>query len=680
MWIEAATGWLAIALYRAALRRIVDGRLPDDTGGAAAARLAELSAAWRDRAGVVRATYETDPEARLFTDAFGLTGIELDLLGMAVAAERETSLLQALATLRPPNAEAALHAGLLAELVSDDRESEVAALDALVCEGSLARWSLLRFGAGPQETQLVARAIGVPQRVVAAAIGDFTVSSLAANPVARVDAAIRTLVHELPVEDDPRTASPAGELGRAAFANGAPVVVFSGPPGSGSSRLLAALAAERGLVVLELAVHLTPDDGLEHCVRIAARDARLRRGVLAIGGLDAIPQEQRVRRLERCSRVLAGIELAPLIVVGGDRRAARATGRDVVWVEVASPAPADRIQLLERALAGIPCVVDDAAVARIAAAYPLSPDGLEAAAREAERAARARTSGLHAGRVDTGDLLTACRQQLEHRMTSLADPVHSRIGFEELVVDDELHARLQQIIAYVRHAETVYDRWGFASRVSSRGVAALFSGPPGTGKTMAASVLATELGLELFRIDLSRIVSKYIGETESNLARVFEEAANSRAILLFDEADSLFGKRTEVKSSTDRYANMEINYLLQRMESFDGISILTTNHEAGIDEAFRRRLQFRLRFDPPDEQMRERLWRLVIPSIAGAGPIDHRALARRFELAGGYIRNVAVRAAFASASQQRAIAMVDLVDAAEREVEEMGRLTHRRLA
>jgi SpoVK/Ycf46/Vps4 family AAA+-type ATPase len=216
---------------------------------------------------------------------------------------------------------------------------------------------------------------------------------------------------------------------------------------------------------------------------------------------------------------------------------------------------------------------------------------------------------------------------------------------------------------------------GFGARVAARGVSALFAGPPGTGKTMAAAVLAGELGLELFRIDLSRVVSKYIGETESNLARVFDEASASRAILLFDEADSLFGKRTDVRSSVDRYANMEINYLLQRMESFDGISILTTNLEHAMDEAFRRRLHFRVRFEAPDDQMRARLWQKLLPAEAEqTGDIDLAALGRRFEMSGGHIRNAALRAAFLAAGEGRAIDQAALVAAAEREVEEMGRI------
>jgi SpoVK/Ycf46/Vps4 family AAA+-type ATPase len=260
-------------------------------------------------------------------------------------------------------------------------------------------------------------------------------------------------------------------------------------------------------------------------------------------------------------------------------------------------------------------------------------------------------------------------------MSSLADPIRHRITFDELVLEPDATACLHEIVGYVRHADAVYDRWGFATRTPSRGVSALFSGPPGTGKTLAASAIATELGLELFRIDLSRVVSKYIGETESNLARVFDEAGASRAILLFDEADALFGKRTDIKTSVDRYANMEINYLLQRIEAFDGISILTTNLDKSMDEAFGRRLHFQLRFEPPDEAMRAALWkRLIPPAAERAADIDYRMLGRRFDMPGGNIRNAALRAAFIAARRRRPIEMSALLEAAERELQHMGRV------
>ncbi len=242
----------------------------------------------------------------------------------------------------------------------------------------------------------------------------------------------------------------------------------------------------------------------------------------------------------------------------------------------------------------------------------------------------------------------------------------------------EISDTLREMISFVRDANTVYDRWGFGRRHSlMENVSALFAGPPGTGKTMCASVIARELDMELFRVDLSRVVSKWVGETEKNLSRVFDEAERSSAILLFDEADSLFAKRTGVKTASDRYANLEVNYLLQRLETFRGISILTTNYEDSIDPAFKRRLTFRVRFEKPDVETRAELWRKVFPSAAElAGDVDPEALARISELSGASIRNAAVRAAFLAAAQRRPIDMELCIAATLREATEMGLVTH----
>jgi SpoVK/Ycf46/Vps4 family AAA+-type ATPase len=205
----------------------------------------------------------------------------------------------------------------------------------------------------------------------------------------------------------------------------------------------------------------------------------------------------------------------------------------------------------------------------------------------------------------------------------------------------------------------------------------LFSGEPGTGKTMAAEIMAGELGLDLYRIDLSTVVSKYIGETEKNLERIFAEAQNSNAILFFDEADAIFGKRSEVKDAHDRYANLEISYLLQRMEMYDGVTILATNLRANLDEAFTRRLQFAVDFPYPDETYRLRIWRTLFPAdVPHESPLDFEFLARRFKMAGGNIRNVLVGAAYLAAADGDRLEMKHLLHGTRRELQKMGRLVN----
>ncbi|MEZ4399705.1 MAG: ATP-binding protein [Kofleriaceae bacterium] len=272
----------------------------------------------------------------------------------------------------------------------------------------------------------------------------------------------------------------------------------------------------------------------------------------------------------------------------------------------------------------------------------------------------------------------AIADALRPRLGNLVERVARRVGWDGLVLPKDTTTRLREMVLYRRHAEQVYRQWGLGRHVTGEGVAALFSGPPGTGKTLAASVLATELGIALYRVDLSQIVSKWVGETEKNLARLFAEARHGQAVLLFDEADSLFGKRTEVKSANDRYANLEVNFLLQKLDQFDGIAILTTNATGGIDEAFLRRLQFRVDFELPDADARIALWRAHLPAAEHLGrDLDLDDVADRWEFSGGNIRNAAIRAAFLAAEDGGPLRHAHLARACAIESEELGRLVKR---
>jgi len=254
------------------------------------------------------------------------------------------------------------------------------------------------------------------------------------------------------------------------------------------------------------------------------------------------------------------------------------------------------------------------------------------------------------------------RQHRSSRIASIATRVERLASWDDLIVPDDIADGLRELCARVQHRGTVLEAWGLAGVASTaRGVTALFQGGPGTGKTMAAEVVARALGYELWRVDLSRVVSKWIGETEKNLATVFDAAEDGEIVLLFDEADSLFAKRTDVKSSHDRSANLETNYLLQRLDAFTGIAILTTNHGTAIDPAFRRRLSMQAVFPFPDEADRERLWRALLPrTVPTAGDLDLGELARRFQLTGGYIRNAVLRAAYLAASRGTPLSSADL--------------------
>jgi AAA+ superfamily predicted ATPase len=270
-------------------------------------------------------------------------------------------------------------------------------------------------------------------------------------------------------------------------------------------------------------------------------------------------------------------------------------------------------------------------------------------------------------------LWRACRALQRRDMDDLATRIVPSARWDDLVLADAQKQILRQIAVHVRQRVTVYADWGFAARTSrGLGISALFSGPSGTGKTMAGEVLANELNLDLYHVDLSQVVSKYIGETEKNLRRVFDGAEHSGAILLFDEADALFGKRSDVKDSHDRYANVEISYLLQRMESYRGLAILTTNMKGALDPAFTRRIRFVVQFPFPDAAQRFEIWRKAFPRETPTRGLDCERLAR-LAVTGGNIRNIALNAAFLAADAREPVKMTHLFQAAQAECAKLER-------
>jgi AAA+ superfamily predicted ATPase len=264
-------------------------------------------------------------------------------------------------------------------------------------------------------------------------------------------------------------------------------------------------------------------------------------------------------------------------------------------------------------------------------------------------------------------LWDACLKQSRPRISNLAQRIEPVATWDELVLPEPQTRTLHEIAMHVKQRFKVYDEWGFASRGSrGLGISALFTGDSGTGKTMAAEVIANELRLDLYKIDLSQVVSKYIGETEKNLRRIFDAAEEGGAILLFDEADALFGKRGEVKDSHDRYANIEVSYLLQRMEAYRGLAILTTNMKNALDPAFLRRIRFIVQFPFPDAVQRAQIWQRIFPSSTPTRRLDMKKLAR-LNVAGGNIRNIALNAAFIAADEDKPVGMKHLLCAARSE-------------
>lgn len=476
--------------------------------------------------------------------------------------------------------------------------------------------------------------------------------------------------HRLAMEhalDDTVTALVA----RAANGGASPLIALTGATGAGRRTLAGNAIARAGLSRLSVACDSLPTDAmaLDRALRSIFREARLFGAALVFENLDQLVQDKgAARALDHAG--LSSASVPAIAIVSAE--CSIPTSRPVHSIVIPPLRETDRIELWR---AGISSPAADELSAEFASRYHVTGGVIVAAARRATQQAEAEQRT-----VTAEDVHHAIRGHVDSLLGGLGTRVFTTQSWDDVILPDDTLAEIKEMVGRVKHRRQVFESWGFAKKLQrGLGLSALFHGPPGTGKTMVAGLIARELGLDLYQVDLSRVVSKWVGETEKQLASLFAAAESGHAVLLFDEADSLFAKRTDVKSSNDRYANLEVNYLLQRMESFAGITILTTNHDSAIDEAFRRRLSFRVEFPKPEPEERERIWRAIVPSAAQLAPdVDFGELADRYEMTGGYIRNAALRAAFFAAAEGSAIRREHLQRAATLEMASMGKVVHGR--
>ncbi|MEL6555667.1 MAG: ATP-binding protein [Cyanobacteria bacterium J06621_11] len=406
-----------------------------------------------------------------------------------------------------------------------------------------------------------------------------------------------------------------------------------------------------GLTLQELPAEALPTDWhqLKLLATLCEREYRLSNMAVLLNCEDI--EAESADRKHAIATFIDTLDL-PLIITSSDRR--RQRQRPIVSLEVHHPTLAEQRQLWEKGL-GDRAQSWQAPIKTLVSQFNLSPSAIQ-------------TVCLQGQTAETADpLWDYCRMQARPRLDELAQRIEARATWDSLVLPEKERQLIQEISAHVAQRSRVYEDWGFGRR-SGRGlgISALFAGPSGTGKTTAAEVISQDLNLDLYRIDLSSVVSKYIGETEKNLRRIFDAAEGGGVILLFDEADSLFGKRSDVSDSKDRYANMEVSYLLQRMESYQGLAILTTNLKSSMDQAFLRRLRFVVQFPFPDAKQRAEIWRRVFPSTTPTKSLVPERLAK-LSIAGGNIRNIALNAAFIAADLDEPVMMKHLLLAAKRE-------------
>jgi hypothetical protein len=489
--------------------------------------------------------------------------------------------------------------------------------------------------------------------------------------------AVRTTDRDLASLDIPRGVIDAAiaVLARPPAATDASRIAVRGRVGSGRRTLSCALAARAGrdiAVIDALALPRTAEP-------FAAELQRSLRRAQLTGLIPCLAHLAEVTFDERPGRDVASEPLrlhpGPVIAIASPDETLP-FGPGHISIELPVLAETERRAVWERALAEASLGVAD--LDALAARYRIGPGVI----RQAVAAARADAvppagNASPAGNDASPAIEAYIRQTRDTRLGQYARRVARLASWSSVVFPPDILDSLRELVARVRHGRQVYETWGMnRAMATSRGLTALFQGPPGTGKTLVAGVIARELGLDLYQVDLSKVMSKWIGETERNLSTIFDAAEDGQVVLLFDEADSLFAKRTEVRSSNDRYANLEVNYLLQRLDAFEGIAILTTNSGGTIDQAFKRRLSFRLSFPFPDEETREQLWRTHLPpELPIAGPLTLDSLARKYQLSGGYIRNACLRAAFLAAQEETALHQHHLERAVALEYAEFGKLS-----
>jgi ATPase family associated with various cellular activities (AAA) len=493
------------------------------------------------------------------------------------------------------------------------------------------------------------RALRVSDRVAAHLLGDD-----APDP-----ALVGLLTEPIPFEADQST-----RLARALTAGQRLIYIREAGIGIGPSIASAAmLAVGRPVLGIDLS-RLSADRDAKDAVAVIGREALLRGA-----GVVAGPVEPLTEGPAEALRLLADLPL-PVAIVGTVTWDPSWTDTVPLVLDAPTLTPTERIELWTRAMTTAdPAAVLDMSV--IPAHFVLGPGQVGRAVRAAVAA-----SLLTAGSMTADDLRRGARAQNAAGLERLARRIEPAVGWDDLVLPDTPRGQLHDLASRARNRDRVLIEWQMRKGGGrGRGVTALFAGDSGTGKTMSAEVIAGELGLDLYTVNLATVVDKYVGETEKNLERIFAEAGGVNAVLLFDEADAIFGKRSEVRDAHDRYANIESAYLLQRMETFDGLAILATNLRSNIDDAFTRRLDMIIDFPPPDESSRLAIWqRCLQPPVPIAAGLDLEFCARAFTLSGGNIRSAATTAGYLAAANDGPIGMPELISAVQQEYRKLGRL------
>lgn len=567
---------------------------------------------------------------------FALTPFERDVLLLCAGVELDSRFASTVAAAQHDSGQTAPTFSLALAALPDAHWS------ALTPSRPLRYWRLIEIGANGGLTRAPLR---IDERILNELVGAPHLDERLAGWVAPAPPASELVASQLALVE---------RITRAWTQEVLPLIQLGGDDAAGKRAVAASACTELGLRLMTLEASALPTDArdLDGLIRLWEREAVLSCSALLLDCEDFEPSE--AARSFAVTHLIQALH-SPLFVSSQERP--RRPARPALLLDVHKPTASEQRSLWAAAL-GAHAETLNGALDGLTVQFDLSAPAIQSASADAAANAP--------GDLANG-LWNAARAQARPRLEGLAQRIEPVATFDDIVLPPAQLETLHDIARHVRQRHIVYETWGFRAKgARGLGISALFAGASGTGKTMAAEVLANELRLDLQRIDLSQVVSKYIGETEKNLRRVFDAAEEGGAILLFDEADALFGKRSEVKDSHDRYANIEVSYLLQRMEAYRGLAILTTNMKEALDTAFLRRIRFVVHFPFPDAAARAEIWRRIFPDRTPTEPLDYARLAR-LNIAGGNIRNIALNAAFLAADAGAPVRMSFLLSATKSE-------------
>ncbi|MEZ4269253.1 MAG: ATP-binding protein [Myxococcota bacterium] len=665
----------------------------------------EDRAAAEEAAGAVEATFDVERNAMRrraielgaalpldqIVESYGLDAFETSILELALAPLIDVSFRKLLARYNNNVLFDFVDADLAMSLLVPTREERLVARAYFGVEGRLMAHRLITPVA-PKEskgTGLLTRELRPPER-----LADYVLGRETLDPTLRMHAqllrpdlgladvvlpggtveALSGLVSAMRFE-----ARPPGINTAPPFLVGRGVAIeVAGPPGTGKTLLAHALAGELRRPLIEVnSASLNGATEFRELVDGLFSEARVQGAVVLLDRCEPLLAKNN----QRTPALLAAMEQFGGLVVLTTTASDDLDGsveRHVAWkVELELPDVDERLRIWELTRPRGVETAKDIDVVDLAARFEVTGGQVKRAWEVAERWAKARTGKeKNAGKVTQADIMQAAQAQIRANMSDYA--VRSKVGLtlDDLILPDKEKELIDEVLQACKNRVFVMSKWGFGKRLSTgRGICVLFKGEPGTGKTLCAEILASELGIKLYQISIPKIVSKYIGETEKNIAKIFHSARANHSMLLFDEADSLFTKRVSVENAIDRFSNMETNLLLQEIERFEGVCIMTTNLDKNIDDAFARRIQFKIEFPFPESEYRTKIWKTLIPKECpvDAG-IDFKRLGDCFELSGGHIKNAVVRAAYRAASRDGTVEWADFEFAAEQECKNAGKL------